>query len=227
MADFKKTKQINILTPTGIAVWPKLNAPDTKFKAGGEFKVGLRLSAEQAQPLIDKFEAELAYYFDSEKAELMQGDGKSKAKAKALKLATDKPYKMEVDDEGDETGNIVFNFKMPNRIPREGKADIVLFPDFFDAGGKSLKNPPEVWGGSKLRISGQLRPFNMALTGVGLSLRLQAVQIIELTTKGSRDATGYGFGAEEGYEGNEMPTDDSSTAAADDTDAPVAANPDF
>ena len=36
----KRTKQI---TPIGIARYPRLNAPDTKFDASGIFKIGLKL----------------------------------------------------------------------------------------------------------------------------------------------------------------------------------------
>lgn len=232
----KRPSFIKGTTPAGTAVYPKLNTPDTKFKALGEYATKLVLSGEDAQPLIEKYEATLAAYFESEKAELMKGDGKSKAKAKALKLAADKPYKPEVDDEGDETGNMVFNFKMPARIAREGKPDLVLTPDIFDAGNaaegikpKKLVSPPEIWSGSKLRVSFEMRPFNTNI-GVGLSLRLAAVQIIELRTKGSRDADGYGFGAEDGYSGDDAaPAAGESTSSSDDssTGGDSAPNGDF
>ena len=224
---FKKLKSTPFTTPVGIAVWPKLNSPDTKFNAAGQFLTKLQLSAEEAQPLIDKYEKELNAFFESEKEELMQGDGKAKAKAKALKLASDKPYKAEFDDEGEETGNILFNIKMPHKIVREGKPDLLLYPDIFDSNSKLLKNPPQIWGGSKLVIAGQMRPFNTNI-GVGMSLRLQAVQIIELVSGASKGASGYGFGATAGgYEG-----DDSAEAAqAADTDnekaAPSGSNDDF
>lgn len=226
-----KPKFINITTSPGTAIWPKLNAPDTKFKAGGEFAVRIKLSAEEAQPIIDKYEAELAAHFERVKAELMKGDGKDKAKAKALKLAADKPYKPEYDDEGEETGNMLLNFKMPHRVPREGKADLLLYPAIFDAAGKELKNPPEIWGGSKLVVAGQLRPFNTAI-GVGLSMRLQAVQILELATKGSRDAAGFGFGKDaDGYQGDDdAPPRSFGGADAGDDGNPaddIPNNPDF
>lgn len=234
MATSARPKAEKFLTPTGIAVYPKLNAPDTKFKPLGEFNTKLKLSAEAAQPLIDKYEEVLAAYFEKEKAELMKGDGKSKAKAKALKLAADKPYKPEYDEEGEETGFMVINFKMPHKIDRskDGKPDLLLYPDIFDASSpKPLKNPPEIWGGSKLRVAGEMRPFNTAI-GVGLSLRLQAVQIIELTSKGSRDAGGYGFGQEEGgYASDDTPAEGASPfsagAAPADDDGPAEDNPDF
>lgn len=212
MAD-KKPKFTNITTPPGVAIYPKLNAPDTKFNANGAYSTRVKFSAEEAQPIIDKYETELAKYFEEVKAELMQGDGKSKAKAKSLKLAPDKPYKADFDDEGNETGDLVLNFKMPAKVVREGKPDLIMKPDIFDAAGKKLLNPPEIWGGSKLIIAAQFRPFNTAI-GVGLSLRLNAVQIVELSTRGSRDSESYGFGAQEGgYEASDEAT--SAPAAAE------------
>lgn len=217
MTTFKRPTFIKVTTPAGIAVYPKLNAPDTKFKANGEFGVRLKLSAAEAQPIIDKYEAALAKHFEEVKAELMAGDGKAKAKAKQLKLAADKPYKPELDDEtGDETGYFLLNFKMPHRIPREGKEDLVMYPDIFDARGKQLKPAPEIWGGSTIRVSGEMRPFNTAI-GVGMSLRLQAVQVIQLVSRGSRDASAYGFGQEEGYEGEDAPAAADPAPATEDS----------
>lgn len=222
-----KPKFTTITTPAGTAIYPKLTTPDTKYKALGEYTTKVLLTAEEAQPIIDKYEAELATFFEAEKAELMKGDGKAKAKAKGLKLATDRPFKPEYDDDGNETGNYIFNFKMPARIPREGKPDLVLQPDVFDAKGKKLTKVPEIWSGSKIRVSAQFRPFNTAI-GVGISLRLQAVQILELRQGGSRDASGYGFDAEEGYSAEDG--DDEATPfsqGATDSDAPEDDNKDF
>lgn len=227
-----KPKYINFLTPKGTAIYPKLNVPDTKYKPTGEYSTKLKLSGEEAQPLIDQYEAEAARFFEEVRAELNATTGpkagKAKARAKTLKLAADKPFKPEYDEEGNETGNYIINFKMPARIVREGKEDIVLKFDVFDAAGKKLAKVPDVWGGSILRVSGQMRPFDSPTVGVGLSMRLQAVQIIELRQGGQRDAAGYGFGAEEG--GFSAQEDSSPFAGGDDNsggDAPADNNPDF
>lgn len=222
----KRPKAVRNTTPAGRSVYPKLNTPDTKYKPLGEYTTKLVLSAEDAQPLIDQYEQILNSYFEEQKAELMKGDGKSKAKAKALKFAADRPYKPEVDDEGDDTGNVVFNFKMPARIAREGKADLVMKPDVFDAAGKKLESPPDIWGGSVLKVAYELRPFNTNI-GVGLSLRLNAVQIIELRQGGQRDASGYGFGAEEGYTGSDETPAEAEGTDSTGTDAEDDDNKDF
>jgi len=221
MSDKKKFTRVT--TPPGIARYPKLNTPDTKYKKDGEYSTKLVLPGDEAQPIIDQYEAELAEFFEAEKQALLEqaekepkNKGKLLAKAKGLKLCADRPFKAEVDEEtGEETGNWVFNFKMPARIAREGKPDLVLKPDFFDAGGKKLSNPPEIWGGSKIKVAADFRPFNTQI-GVGISLRLCAVQIIELRQGGSRDASDYGFGAEEGYSAEDEEDTTSTTSAGSD-----------
>ena len=42
-------------------------------------------------------------------------------------------------------------------------------------------------------------PYYVAAVGAGVSLRLKAVQIIDLKTGGGADASAYGFSATEGF----------------------------
>lgn len=219
MADQKKPKQEKFTTPKGVAVYPRLTEPDTKFNAAGVFSVKLRLSEEDAQPFIDRIEALAKEKFEAEKAELMKGDGKAKAKAKSLKYA-DKPYKAAVDDNGDETGEIEINFKMNHKVTIKGK-ETLLYPKIFDAAGKELKPAPAIWGGSVIKVAGQFNPFSTTV-GVGVSLRLSAVQVLELVSSGGGNAESFGFGAEEGgfvAEANTS-TSDSDASADADTEAP-------
>ena len=67
---------------------------------------------------------------------------------------------------------------MNAEVEKDGKVR-QLKPDFFDAKGKVLKVAPNIWGGTKVYISGQFNPYS-STTGVGVSLRLNALQIIEL-----------------------------------------------
>ena len=45
-----------ITTPVGIARYPHLNRPDTKYKEEGEYKVNLEMSSEDAEPFIKQIE---------------------------------------------------------------------------------------------------------------------------------------------------------------------------
>ena len=42
-----------ITTPTGVALYPWLSKPDTKYNKDGEYKVDLVLSKKDAKPIID------------------------------------------------------------------------------------------------------------------------------------------------------------------------------
>ena len=75
----------------------------------------------------------------------------------------------------------------------------------FDAKGKPLVNPPNVGGGSKIKVSYQVVPYYTATVGAGLTLRMKAVQILKLVeyTSGA-NASSYGFKEEDGYEAEEQ-----------------------
>lgn len=219
------TTNIKVMTPKGTLVYPTLNTPDTKFKPEGEYKAPLRLNAEDSEALIAKHEAATAAYFDQVKAGLTKklaeattgaDKGKIKKEIEALKVG-DKPYKAAFDDEGNETGEFVFNFKTPAQFTRKKDGKVFkIKPDIFDSKGKVIKVPPQVWGGTTGYVAAEMRPYYTAKAGVGVSLRLLAFQIIDLVTQGGdRSASGYGFGATEGgFEASdEVPEETGSEAA--------------
>lgn len=200
-----------VMTGLGALIYPKVKTPDTKFNAEGQFQARIRLSAEDSQKLIEQYEAELAKYWPIAKAELEQKvaeakTGPEKAKAKkalAEMKEADKPYKPAYDDDGNETEEYEFNFKSPASFKGKDGSPVPIKIDVFDASGKKMKVVPEMWSGTTAYVAGELRPFSMPI-GVGLSLRLKAVQIIELSQGGgNRDADSYGFGKQEGYEGSD------------------------
>lgn len=80
------------VSPKGIAGYPKLTRPDTKFKAEGEYSTSLTISKKIAAPLIATIEEAYVEEFGQ------------KAVAKA-----NYPFKE------DEEGNVVFKFKSKNK----------------------------------------------------------------------------------------------------------------
>lgn len=214
-----------------------LHAPDTKFKAEGIYSVRLICEPDEAAEVIADLEAvsdEMLAYTraDLEDKFSKEKDGAKKGKIKqqlaALKKA-DLPVKPVYDDDGNETGLIELNFKMnAQRKDRKTGEIIKMSPQFFNAGGNQMKSVA-VWGGSILRVAGQVVPFYTAAVGAGASLRLSAVQVIDLVSGGApRSASGFGFGREEGYSGREDDDDagDSSAPFDQGDDAP-ADNDDF
>ena len=176
-----------IVTPSGIAIYPHLTETDTKFNAIGEYKVSLSVTEEEAAPLIETIDA------TKKEAEKLIPTGKRQKVAEP-------PYFPELDDVGQETGRVVFKFKMKAKVNTKDGRTIELSPKLFDAQGTQMTNVDSVWGGSILRISADLIPYYVAAVGAGVSMRLKAVQIIELKTGGGGgDATNYGFSATEGF----------------------------
>ena len=104
-----------------------------------------------------------------------------------------------------ETGNIVFRFKTKNK------------PALFDSDGKPLHNI-NVFGGSQIKVSATAAPYSAAGNN-GITLYLNAVQIIELVSGSGGDSGGFGFTAEEGYKHSgetDQPKDEGSSNDVDD-----------
>lgn len=217
-------KPIHVSFP-GIFKFPKLTEPDYGTeeypKPDGEFSV--RLVGKPDDPQVKAMMAKIAPVFEQAKV-----DGKAKAKelspaavAKLKKkngdgLISVNDYYADVldKDTGEKTGDVEFKLAMTysgtyKKGPKQGKK-WYRKPPLFDAKGQPMKNPPEIWGGTKGRISFTMGPYFVEGNGmVGVKLYLEAARILDLVSKGERSAAAYGFGEEEeGY------TYDAATEAA-------------
>lgn len=210
----EKNKRPEYRSERGRFAFPRLNAPDTKFKADGEYSVKLVVTADQK----DKMVAQLQPHHDE-----AVKNGKTKyaelppATKKKCEFKVNPFVSEELDKEGNETGNWVFNFKLPAKgeDKKTGKT-WTNKPALFDAKGQPMKKAPAIWGGTEGKISFQVNEFFVAKIGCGISLRLKAAQIIKLVQGGNRDAESYGFGAEDdGYVYDESAEDDLSSGSND------------
>lgn len=191
-------------TPAGRAIYPRLTEPDTKFKDAGEYSVRLLLTETEIAPIMAKCEELRQQAFD-EQFEKIKTEKPRMADDKireSIKLA-DLPLKLYEDpDTGDTTGEYQVNFKMTaSGVSKKTGKPWTRRPALFDARNNPI-NPEglEIWSGSVLKVSFEIMPFYTKAVGAGVSLRLLAVQIIELVSGGQRDAAGYGFEAQEdGY----------------------------
>lgn len=202
----RRTKKL-LTTPVGVAVWPHLNSPDYEYDEGGVYQVKLRLSGADAE----KLEAFCAAQ-QKEAAAEAKAEGKFKGKG-AVPLA-DLPIKE------DEDGNKLFNFKMKATGTTRGGEKFTRSPKLFDASGQPC-NDARVGGGTVMRISFEpYRYYAKMVGGAGVSLRLEAVQVIDLVewTSG-RSAEGFGFEATDGFSVDEFTSADDSAAADADTDS--------
>lgn len=214
-------KRTRIVSPAGIAVWPRLNEPDTKFKQEGEYTVGLAYDGDDKA--CNKLIADLEKLRDEEFAKWLSENPKKKKTAEVAPVFTD-----EVDEEGDETGRKILKFKMrASGVSKKTGKHFTMKPDIFDAKGHKMPNPPKIGGGSELKVSFEVGGFFVeSAKKFYLTLRMVAVQVIDLVEFGSRKAGDYGFGEEEGYEADDeaqapksdFSDSDDSTEAGDDAE---------
>jgi hypothetical protein len=204
MAAPKKSKP-RYISCEGVAVYPWLNKPDTKFvpagmtaeEWGGVFKTGLRVpSAEFAGSAYRDgltFKAFLDQLVDQSFEEARTEHPKDK---KLIKRTF--PYKDETDDEGEDTGNVLINFKQNARIKRRDGQVIEVKIPLFNARGEAITDA--IYGGSIIKVAFTVRNTWMAKDKeAGIRLDIAAVQILKLV-KTSRSASDFGFGNEAGYE---------------------------
>jgi hypothetical protein len=192
----KKEAPKKIVSPKGVAKFPALSAADMKFAKNGigTFHVELLLPADDAATTefcntLQKL-AEEAY--EEHKAALKG------PKAKTVMLHV--PFKDDYDKEGEPTGNIAVSFKSSSHYADKKTGELIekKLP-LFDSKGTLIETKVNVGGGSVIKVS--FTPFGFYnATGqgmAGISLRMNAVQVIKLKTWGGASAADHGFGAEE------------------------------
>ena len=181
--------KIKLTTPACRLQYPKLIEPETKFNPEGAYKLTAVIDAAEATPLADALDDLLSKHKQSLKA---QDPSK-----KDWKLA-DLPYGFEEVD-----GKPCFLVKPKMKakgIDRDGRA-WTSAPVLFDAKGRPVKDRDSLkgmWSGTIAKVNFEACPFYQPAIGAGITLRLKAVQIIDLV-EGGGSAESFGFGEEDGW----------------------------
>ena len=201
MSDKKKRPE-KIITPKGVFVYPWVNKPDTKWKQEGEYRVTLKLEKEAARDLVKKLKP---LYEDA----IAKAKANPKKKNKKVKVQ-DAPWSMETDDDGNETGFVLFKFKRRASGVKKDGTPWAIKPDLFDAKGNPLPASAQVFGGTIGKVSFTAEAYDTAI-GAGISLRLEGAQVIKLVEGQGRNASAYGFGDEsDDDDADEVESDDDS-----------------
>lgn len=225
MTDAKRAKRPTFTTPVGIARFPHLNAPDTRFNAAGDYKADLRIKTEDATQFIayleeirDKFVAD---YVAPKKA--------------TVKIAD--VYGVEFDDEGEETGYVIIKTKL-NATGENKKTGETWTnePKLFDADGNPIPKSVKVWSGSKLIVAGTVNTYAFTKdknkkTGavdveLGVTLKCRGVQVLELVSGAGQTADSFGFKKQDGYKAPAAAAGIGDTDAGDTDDAPAGTTAD-
>ena len=179
-------------TAKGVAYYPYISAPDTKFDEQGHYKVNLCLSKEDAAPVLDIIKGTV-----KEGIVALKKD-KPNLETKQAPL----PFHDELDDDGNPTGNVIVKFK----------SKAAYKPAVFDSKGNMMAKS-NIYGGSELKVNGSVAFFHTPMIGAGVTLRLRAVQVIQYV-EGTVGASKFGFGEEEGFTVEEQVPESETTSAA-------------
>lgn len=205
----------HITTPKGTAVFPKLNEPDRRFKAEGEYKVTLRLPDAEAKPLIEQLEKirQEAYKAEATKA------GK-KLKMANLPWGQATSWNSETEEKVPMPGFTDFKFSLKAQVTTKSGKSWEQRPALFDAQLKPISADTDpIGGGSIIRVNAEVYPWYTASLGFGISLRCRGVQVLELKTYGGeRNGQSFGFEQEDGYTAETVPGADAFKDEGKDTD---------
>jgi hypothetical protein len=181
----KRPKLPRYITPKGTAQYPYLTKPDTKFNPDGDYKINLELESSEA--------SEIMSFLDEQFAEAVEAAKKANP-GKKIKQG-DVPYSVD-----ENTGKVTVRFKLKAKVTPKNGEPFEQRPALFDAKGNPLDADAKIGGGSKVKVAYEAIPYFTAIAGAGVSLRLRAVQVIELVEFSSGGAGAFGFGEEDGYE---------------------------
>lgn len=221
MAD-KKAKRKTFVSPKGIFKYPALTSPDygnDSFpKPDGEYKVTLILDQKDADKLVEKLQP--LYDEAMEAAEEEFGKMKVASRKKLGEVKPNDLFTEVYDPETEEpTGQVEFKFSMKaSGVAKKTGKKWERKPALFDAKGNPMKKIAAIWGGTIGKVSFTTSPYFIPGTAAaGLKLQLEAAQIIELVAGGQRNASGYGFEEEDGFEYAEEESFSDETEGSDDS----------
>jgi hypothetical protein len=179
-----------ITTPIGTAVYPHIDNPDTKFDDDGVYTCKLHLSEGDFNTFKIQYDA---LYEKAYKAECASKD-QTLRKSPALPVR--------ITDAGDYE---VFGKQAAKRNTSKGLLEFSVA--VYDSAGNKLPTTPRIGSGSKLRLSLEPSFWYVASSGFGCTLRLRAVQVIDLVEYGGGGSSeAFGFeGVDGGFVGDDEP----------------------
>lgn len=175
-------KREQTTTPRGIARFPSLNRPTTRFHSDGEYQVDLVLPSDS--PDLESFRSELEAYAERSREEIGQ---------KAAKADISLPIRVVEDADGNETGDSFIRTRMKAMVrPSDGSPPIKRRILFVDSKRKAIEPPPVIGRGSELVVACDMESSLVRGT-LYVSLRPRVVQVIKLVAPGQAWVEDYGL----------------------------------
>ena len=172
-----------LTTPAGVAFYPHVVTPNTKFDENGVFDCKLHVSEGDYNSFELKVNDIVNAAYEAECAK----QGKKK-----LKVFEKKPLR--VNDDGD----FEIYAKQKHKILTSKGETLVFSVALYDSTGQKISDEPKIGSGSRLRLGVEVAPYYTDMIGFGYTLRLKAVQLLDLKEYSGK----FGFTSEEdGYVG--------------------------
>ena len=200
----------------GKSLWTKVFEPDTRFVPEGEYSTQVVVPEAEAADVCEQLEALAKAKFD----EAVKDNPKLK-NVLSMRPVSEPEY----DDNGNETGNVVFKTKLKARIKSRSGETYSQSVSVVDAKKTPMDGSQMVGNGSTIKVAVEPVPYVMQSTKqVGVSLRLKALQVLSLVEYGA-PSTDI-FDEEDGFVSKAVAKDD-AVEAFDDGDAVASDEGDF
>ena len=202
----------NILVLEGSALWAKVFEPDTKFNPLGDYSINLQMPVADAAAMSEQLESIVQAKFN----EAIKEDPRLKNT-----LTTQDVCTTVFDREtGDDTGLVEFKFKLKAKVQKRDGTYYEQQPAVLDSKKVPISKDVLVGNGSRVKVAFEPIPYVMATTKkAGVSLRLKAVQVIDLVEYGNSATSVFdeedGFVAPPATEASNAPVIEELADAAD------------
>ena len=196
-----------MLVIKGKSLWSKVFEPDTRFVPEGEYSTQVIVPEAEAADVCEQLE-NLAKQKFSEAVE-------DNPKLKNV-LSMRPVFETEYDDNGDATGNVIFKTKLKARIKSRSGETYSQSVSVVDAKKTPMDGSQMIGNGSTVKVAVEPFPYVMnSSKEVGVSLRLKAMQVINLVEYG-QPSTDSLFDEEEGFVSKAVAKDNSADVFDDD-----------
>ena len=178
---------MNITTPKGKAIYPRINEPDTKFNVDGVYSAKIHVTEGEYKA----FKGTVDAWFALEYKKLCEENGNKK-------LRESMSCPLSITEDGDYQ---IYAKQVAKKQTKKGELTFTVA--IFDSKGAKMTDAPSIGSGSILKLAVEPYAWYSPTVGAGYTLRLKAVQVIELCEYGDKTNDNFGFSSEaSGYVNN-------------------------
>ena len=193
----------------GKARWAKVFEADTRYVPEGEYSIQVVLPESEASEVCEQL--------DKMAQAKLEEVVKENPKLKTV-LSTRPCYDQDTDEAGTPTGDIIFKAKMKARIKSRDGRVYEQKPAVVDAKRTPMDGKTLIGNGSVVKLAVEPYPYMMQATKtVGVTLRLKALQVIDLVEYGN--SVSSIFDEEDGFVTHAVAKDDAVDVFGDSADA--------